>query len=86
VHHRYQSQGLGTRLSPEIEAAFREAQRYELFTGTRSERNLYLYGKLGYRPCRRRQLSAAVELVFLEKLGRTDRDARQGSPCDEGLR
>ena len=72
VHPLYQNQGLGTRLLREIEATFGEAERYELFTGTRSERNLHLYGKLGYRPCRRQQLSAAVELVFLEKPGRVE--------------
>jgi len=69
VDPRYQNQGLGTRLLSEIEAMFEEAERYELFTGNRSARNLHLYTKLGYRPCRREQLSSLVELVFLEKLG-----------------
>ena len=86
VHPLHQNQGLGTRLLREIEATFAEAERYELFTGSRSERNLHLYGKLGYRPCRRKQLSAAVELVFLEKLGLPSGDSSQGSASEEGLR
>ena len=85
VHPRYQNRGLGTRLLREIEETFREAKRYELFTGTKSERNLHLYGKLGYRACRRQQLSPAVELVFLEKPDRADRDAREACACDDGL-
>ena len=45
-----QNQGIGTRLMSEIEQAFSHAARFELFTGHLSERNLYLYHKLGYRP------------------------------------
>lgn len=67
VHPGCRRQGLGTRLMQEIEAAFPAAERYELFTGTRSEGNLRLYESLGYRPFRTEKLSARVELVFMEK-------------------
>ena len=67
VHPEHQNQGFGTRLLREIEATFEQAERYELFTGSRSARNLHLYEKLGYREYRREQLSPAVELVYLEK-------------------
>jgi GNAT superfamily N-acetyltransferase len=67
VHPELQNRGLGTRLLGEIEACFPDATRFELFTGARSERNLYLYQKLGYVPFRREQLSERTALVFLEK-------------------
>jgi GNAT superfamily N-acetyltransferase len=68
VHPDSQNQGTGSRLMGEIEAVFAQARRFELFTGQRSERNLYLYQKLGYRPFRREQVTAALTLVYLEKV------------------
>jgi hypothetical protein len=50
-----------------IEQRFPTAQRFELFTGTKSERNLYFYHKLGYRPFREEALNETVTLVYLEK-------------------
>lgn len=46
VHPEFQNQGIGTRLLMEIERTFRQAERFELFTGHRSERNLYLCHKV----------------------------------------
>jgi ribosomal protein S18 acetylase RimI-like enzyme len=68
VHPDFQNQGIGTRLMQEIEAYFGQAQRYELFTGHKSERNLYLYHKLGYRKFRTEQLTDRVTLVYMEKV------------------
>lgn len=68
VHPSFQDQGIGTRLMHEIERAFEGVARFELFTGQRSGRNLYLYRKLGYEPCRQEQISDALTLVYLEKL------------------
>ena len=68
VHPDFQNQGIGTRLMAEIERHFGQAQRYELFTGQKSERNLYLYQKLGYRIFRTEQLTDKVRLVYLEKV------------------
>jgi ribosomal protein S18 acetylase RimI-like enzyme len=68
VHPGVQNQGLGTRLMAEIESAFPGAARFELFTGHRSERNLYLYRKLGYRPCKQERVSDALTLIHLEKI------------------
>jgi ribosomal protein S18 acetylase RimI-like enzyme len=67
VHPVYQNRGIGTRLLEAIEAHFITAQRFELFTGERSDRNLYLYQKLGYRITQTKQLSDRVALVYLEK-------------------
>jgi ribosomal protein S18 acetylase RimI-like enzyme len=63
-----QNQGIGSRLMKEIEAVFGQARRFELFTGHRSERNLHLYQKLGYRPFRRERATASLTLVYLEKV------------------
>ncbi|HSJ55463.1 MAG TPA: GNAT family N-acetyltransferase [Anaerolineae bacterium] len=67
VHPDFQDRGIGTRLLAEIEAYFEGVRRYELFTGHRSEKNLHLYDKVGYRPLCTRRLSDRLTLVYLEK-------------------
>lgn len=69
VHPEYQNRGVGTRLMAAVENHFIGVRRYELFTGHKSERNLYLYGKLGYRLCRTEPLSDRVTTLVLEKAG-----------------
>ena len=69
VHPDFQNQGIGAKLMREIEGRFAHAKRYELFTGEKSERNLYFYQKLGYRIVRKGELTGKVPLVFLEKIG-----------------
>ena len=80
VHPDYQNRGIGTRLMDEIERVFRSAARFELFTGHRSERNLNLYRKLGYRPFRQERISEALSLVYLEKVRphETESDIAEG--------
>lgn len=67
VHPDCQNQGFGTQLMRAIEDHFAGANRYELFTGEKSERNIYLYQKLGYQIFRSEQLNDRVTLVYLEK-------------------
>jgi len=67
VHPSYQNQGLGARLLNEIEKTFEHVFRYELFTGVKSRKNLYLYVKLGYTIFKTEQLSDNLHLAFLEK-------------------
>jgi ribosomal protein S18 acetylase RimI-like enzyme len=67
VHPEHQNRGIGAQLLQQIEAAFPHVQRFELFTGHRSERNLYLYGKLGYVEFKREPVSDTLTIVFLEK-------------------
>lgn len=69
VHPSFENRGIGTSLMAEIEDAFSHAARFELFTGRLSERNLYLYRKLGYRPFKQERISDALTLVYLEKVG-----------------
>ncbi|MBN1470485.1 MAG: GNAT family N-acetyltransferase [Syntrophaceae bacterium] len=46
----FQNQGIGKALMNAIEYRFRNVvKRYELFTGVRDSRNLYLYNQLGYK-------------------------------------
>jgi GNAT superfamily N-acetyltransferase len=60
-----QNKGIGTKLMQAIEEYFRMAAHYELFTGHRSARNLYLYQKLGYREFKRLPVNDWIILVFL---------------------
>ena len=69
VHPDFQNQGIGAKLMRELEGRFAQARRYELFTGEKSERNLYFYQKWGYRIFRKEELTDKVTLVFLEKKG-----------------
>lgn len=66
VHPDYQNRGIGSRLLKAIERKF-DCQRFELFTSERSERNLYLYVKFGYREFKRVAFNERTTLVFLEK-------------------
>jgi GNAT superfamily N-acetyltransferase len=67
-----QNKGIGTKLMQAIEEHFRIADRYELFTGHRSARNLYLYRKLGYHEFKRVPVNDWIVLVFFEKYRNQD--------------
>lgn len=67
VHPDYQNKGIGSRLMGSLEERFPGVERYELFTGDKSERNLHLYQKLGYQIFKTQQLSDQVRLVYMEK-------------------
>lgn len=62
-----QDRGTGTLLMRAIEESFPEVERFELFTGHKSARNLYLYQKLGYRPFRTEEVHSKLSLIYLEK-------------------
>ena len=81
VHPEFQNRGIGTSLMKTIEQHFAQAQRYELFTGDRSERNLHLYHKLGYRVFRQEKLTDRTTIVFLEKMGQAT-ESRKYTPGD----
>ena len=67
VHPDFQNQGIGKKLMVEIEKIFSTCQRFELFTGARSERNLYLYQKLGYKIFKTAKITDQTTIVYLEK-------------------
>ena len=69
VNPDLQNRGIGTQLLHAIEQQFPEAQRYELFTGYKSKRNLHLYQKHGYKIFKAVPINDNVSLSFLEKPG-----------------
>jgi ribosomal protein S18 acetylase RimI-like enzyme len=69
VHPDYQRNGIGSWLMKNIESAFPDAKRFELFTGTKSTDNIRLYRKHGYRETGRQDVSPKVKIVFMEKKG-----------------
>ncbi len=67
VHPDFQNRGIGTKLMSEIEKAFNTCKRFELFTGDKSERNLYLYQKLDYKIFKTANITDRTTIVYLEK-------------------
>ena len=66
VHPDFQRKGYGTMFLNTIETFF-ENKTFELFTSSKSEKNLNLYTKLGYKEFRRQKTRDNIEFVFLEK-------------------
>jgi ribosomal protein S18 acetylase RimI-like enzyme len=66
VHPNYQNKGIGTKLLKSIETYFAN-QTFELFTSSKSEKNISLYKKIGYKEFKRETISAELEFVFMEK-------------------
>jgi ribosomal protein S18 acetylase RimI-like enzyme len=63
----FQNRGVGTRLMNEIETIFNTCKRFELFTGDRSEKNLHLYQKRGYKIFKTSNITDQTTIVHLEK-------------------
>lgn len=66
VHPDLQGQGIGTKLLSEIEQTC-QSKRYELFTSTKSERNIKLYERLGYIKYKEQNLGNDLKLIYLAK-------------------
>jgi len=67
VHPDYQGQGLGTKLLYEIERVCPH-ERCELFTSSKSQRNIQLYQRLGYKVFNEQDVSNNLKFIYLEKL------------------
>jgi ribosomal protein S18 acetylase RimI-like enzyme len=67
VHPEHQNKGIGTELMKCMESHFKNCQRYELFTGKNSVRNLYFYNKLGYKIFREKQVNEKLTFVYMDK-------------------
>lgn len=67
VHPDFQNQGIRKKLMNEIEKIFITCQRFELFTGDRNGRNIYLYQKLGYKIFKTSKITDQITIVYLEK-------------------
>ena len=66
VHPQHRCRGYGTMLLNEMERYFPQ-KRYELFTSTRSEKNIKFYQKMGYRIFKRKEVNNELQFVFFEK-------------------
>ncbi len=63
-----QGRGLGTKLMKAIEHMCPH-ERYELFTSTKSERNITLYERLGYIIFQEKDMGNDLKFVYLCKMG-----------------
>lgn len=66
VHPDYQGQGIGTKLLLSLEEKY-HTLRCELFTGSKSLRNLRLYEYLGYERYEEQEVSPELTLIYLQK-------------------
>jgi ribosomal protein S18 acetylase RimI-like enzyme len=83
VHPNFQGQGIGTALMAQIESCFdslserlllrqrlrqrQRVQRFELFTGHKSDRNIRLYERLGYQIFKHEKITETLSFTFVEK-------------------
>ena len=68
VHQDYQNLGVGKKLMKYIEKQFIDVQRFELFTGTKSNKNIALYKNLGYKIFKDKIVNDNYSLIFMEKI------------------
>lgn len=66
VHPDIQGQGIGTELLKEIERLCL-CKRCELFTSSKSARNIKLYERVGYKAFAEKIMSADLKFIYLEK-------------------
>ena len=68
VHPEFQNMGIGSDLMHEIEGVFKnQCKTFEIFTGHKSKKNIYLYNKLGYEAFRTKQITPDLSMVFMQK-------------------
>ncbi len=67
VSKDFQNRGIGRMLMDSIEAKYMDCDRFELFTGFKSQKSLYLYNKLGYREYKQQEINDKLTLIYLEK-------------------
>jgi len=67
VDAAWRGRGIARALMLELEAAYSDAPRIELFTGSLSADALRLYESLDYRYVRTEAIAPGVDLVYMEK-------------------
>jgi ribosomal protein S18 acetylase RimI-like enzyme len=68
VKNYFQNKGIGRQLLDSIESTFKDCNRFELFTGHKSQKNLYLYKKLGYKEFKKEMVNQNLTIIYLEKI------------------
>jgi GNAT superfamily N-acetyltransferase len=66
VHPDYQNKGFGTKLLKEIEIYYTN-KTFELFTTSKSLKNIALYLKNEYKEFKRKRITDDLEFIYLEK-------------------
>jgi catechol 2,3-dioxygenase-like lactoylglutathione lyase family enzyme/ribosomal protein S18 acetylase RimI-like enzyme len=66
VDKDYQNMGFGKLLLDTVENKFNKIVRFELFTGYKSEKNLYIYKKQGYNEFKEERLNGMI-IKYMEK-------------------
>lgn len=69
VHPDLQNKGMGTKLMNKIEKHFEDQgiNIFELFTGEKSQKNIYLYEKLGYKIFKTEKMKNNANIVYMVK-------------------
>lgn len=68
VHPNYQNYGIGKKMMKNIEEKFFSVNRFEIFTGDKSRRNIYFHQKRGYKIFKSELISEKRKRVYLEKI------------------
>ncbi|MCJ8145453.1 GNAT family N-acetyltransferase [Acinetobacter sp. A3.8] len=63
---KLQGQGIGSQLFTALEKTFPNAQRFELFTGEHSQKNLAMYQRRGYKPFKVEKFGS-TKVLFLKR-------------------
>ncbi|MCX5849069.1 MAG: GNAT family N-acetyltransferase [Deltaproteobacteria bacterium] len=64
----YQNKGIGKALMYEIENQFHNiVNHYELFTGSRNQRNQHLYNQMGYKSYKVEKYNDEISFIYMEK-------------------
>ena len=66
VHPHMRGKGIGTKLLTEIENRHPQ-ERYELFTGSKSVKNIRLYERLGYVKYKEVEMSPGLKIIYMQK-------------------
>lgn len=66
VHQDYRRKGLAQRLLAEVEHRC-QAETYELYTCTKSWKNIRLYEKMGYKQCEEVEGEDGLSFVYMRK-------------------
>ncbi len=70
VHPYFHGRGLGHKMLLAVETALAASQRFEVFTGHKSKRNIQFFERCGYKPFRQEKVGPGTqrERLYMEKI------------------